>query len=143
MSWYSPSRVSAKLKPHPHKKGATHALLVLVYRRSRPVRSRNVQRHVLPTGGQHRPARRRRSRLAWRGQRRITAGGRAAADAEGDLDIGNTVLLHQPQSGSLWLVQYRGTYWQAEAPFPAHAGQAARIAGKSGNILILQPLEEN
>ena len=66
-----------------------------------------------------------------------------AADAEGDLDIGNTVLLHQPQSGSLWLVQYRGTYWQAEAPFPAQAGQAARIAGKSGNILILQPLEEN
>ena len=50
---------------------------------------------------------------------------------------------HQPQSGSLWLVQYRGTYWQAEAPFPAQAGQAARIAGKSGNILILQPLEEN
>ena len=66
-----------------------------------------------------------------------------AADAEGDLDIGNTVLLHQPQSGSLWLVQYRGTYWQAEAPFPAQAGQAARITGKSGNILILQPLEEN
>lgn len=68
---------------------------------------------------------------------------RNPADAEGDLDIGNTVLLHQPQSGSLWLVQYRGTYWQAEAPFPAHASQAARIAGKSGNILILQPLDEN
>ena len=71
------------------------------------------------------------------------SGATAAPDAEGDLDIGNTVLLHQPQSGSLWLVQYRGTYWQAEAPFPAQAGQAARIAGKSGNILILQPLEEN
>lgn len=68
---------------------------------------------------------------------------RAGADEDVDLDIGNTVLLHQPQSGKLWLVQYRGTYWQAQADFPAQAGQAARIAGKSGNLLILQPLEEN
>ncbi|MBH5329560.1 NfeD family protein [Eikenella sp. S3360] len=68
---------------------------------------------------------------------------RTAATEDVDLDIGNTVLLHQPQSGKLWLVQYRGTYWQAEADFAAQAGQTARIAGKSGNILILQPLEEN
>lgn len=60
-----------------------------------------------------------------------------------DLDIGNTVILHQAQPDNLWLVQYRGSYWQAQADFTAQAGQSARITGKSGNILILKPLEEN
>ena len=60
-----------------------------------------------------------------------------------DLDIGNTVVLHQAQPDNLWLVQYCGSYWQAQADFAAQAGQSARIAGKSGNILILKPLEEN
>lgn len=60
-----------------------------------------------------------------------------------DLDIGSVVQIEQPLSGGAWRVFYRGTTWEARAARPhAHfqMGDNARICGKDGITLLIEPL---
>ena len=64
-------------------------------------------------------------------------------ETDNDLDIGETVQLEQAISGEIWRVFYRGTIWEAQAAHsntPFQAGDNAKICGKNGNILLIQPI---
>ena len=64
-------------------------------------------------------------------------------NAHNDLDIGSVVQIEQPLSGGAWRVFYRGTTWEARAARPnAHfqMGDNARICGKDGITLLIEPL---
>ena len=63
--------------------------------------------------------------------------------AHNDLDIGSVVQIEQPLSGGAWRVFYRGTTWEARTARPhAHfqMGDNARICGKDGITLLIEPL---
>ena len=66
-----------------------------------------------------------------------------ALQQHNDLDIGSVVQIDQPLSGGAWRVFYRGTTWEARAARPhAHfqMGDNARICGKDGITLLIEPL---
>ncbi len=66
-----------------------------------------------------------------------------ALQQHNDLDIGSVVQIEQPLSGGAWRVFYRGTTWEARAARPhAHfqMGDNARICGKDGITLLIEPL---
>ena len=66
-----------------------------------------------------------------------------ALQQHNDLDIGSVVQIEQPLSGGAWRVFYRGTTWEARAARPhAHfqMGDNARICGKDGIMLLIEPL---
>ena len=66
-----------------------------------------------------------------------------ALQQHNDLDIGSVVQIEQPLSGGAWRVFYRGTTWEARAARPhAHCqmGDNARICGKDGITLLIEPL---
>nr|WP_314229571.1 NfeD family protein [uncultured Kingella sp.] len=66
-----------------------------------------------------------------------------ALQQHNDLDIGSVVQIEQPLSDGAWRVFYRGTTWEARAARPhAHfqMGDNARICGKDGITLLIEPL---
>ena len=66
-----------------------------------------------------------------------------ALQQHNDLDIGSVVQIEQPLSGGAWRVFYRVTTWEARAARPhAHfqMGDNARICGKDGITLLIEPL---
>ena len=66
-----------------------------------------------------------------------------ALQQHNDLDIGSVVQIEKPLSGGAWRVFYRGTTWEARAARPhAHfqMGDNARICGKDGITLLIEPL---
>lgn len=66
-----------------------------------------------------------------------------ALQQHNDLDIGSVVQIEQLLSGGAWRVFYRGTTWEARAARPhAHfqMGDNARICGKDGITLLIEPL---
>lgn len=71
--------------------------------------------------------------LKWRGD--------SAANADVNLDIGQTVMVEAWEADGTARVWYRGAHWEARSAGQPPRPGAHRIAGIRGSLLVLEPID--